>query len=197
MRPLRNGFSVAELTVSLAVLSMLVFLSVPPLLEASGDFRLRLAAQEAVVVMRGARSMAVRRSAYVAVRFRADANGRATWAVYVDGDGDGVLSRDIDSGRDRVLSPPRLLSPHDSGVMYGFPPGQVIPDPGSPRTRLHLEDPVRFNRSDMASFSALGESTPGSLYLTDGKRRLVAVRVFGRTGRVRVLTWNPKTRVWS
>ncbi len=197
MKTPHDGFSVIELMVCLAVLSFLLFVSVPPLLEASGDFRLRLAAEEAVVVLRSARSMAVRRSAHIAVRFRAGADGRATWAIYADGDGDGVLSRDIASGRDPLLSPPRPLSSHDSGVYYGFPPGQSIPDPGSPRQRLHPVDPVRFNRSDMASFSSLGESTPGSLYLTDGRRRLVVVRVFGRTGRVRVLAWNPKTRVWS
>lgn len=193
-----HGFTFIELMVCLAVFSFLLFLTVPPLLESSGDLRLRLAAEEAVVVLRSARAMAVRRSVNVAVRFRADeAGGRAAWAVYADGDGDGVLSRDIASGRDPQLSPPRQLSPHDSGVYYGFPPGQAISDPGSPRQRLRPVDPVRFNRSDMASFSPLGESTPGSLYLTDGKRRLVVVRVFGRTGRVRVLRWNPKTRVWS
>ena len=69
---------------------------------------------------------------------------------------------------------------------------------GSPARRAHLEglgDPIRFNRSDLASFGPLGTGTPGSLYLTDG-RRLVVVRVLNRTGRVRTLAWDRNTDTW-
>ena len=59
-----------------------------------------------------------------------------------------------------------------------------------------MSDPIRFNSSDLASFSALGTSTPGSLYLTDGVGRLVAVRVANRVGKVRILTWVPERRIW-
>ena len=76
---------------------------------------------------------------------------------------------------------------------FGPPPA----DPGSPGRQLdRLDDPIRFNQSDLASFSPLGAATAGSVYLTDGRSRLAAVRVFNRTGKVRVLVYDPKERVW-
>jgi hypothetical protein len=57
-------------------------------------------------------------------------------------------------------------------------------------------DPIRFNQSDLASFSPLGTSTPGSLYLSDGLRRLAVVRVANNAGRMRAYTWDPERRVW-
>ena len=59
-----------------------------------------------------------------------------------------------------------------------------------------LDDPIRFNQSDLASFDPLGTATPGSLYLTDGQSRLTAVRVTSRTGRVRVLRYDSRARAW-
>lgn len=59
-----------------------------------------------------------------------------------------------------------------------------------------LDDPIRFNQSDLASFGPLGTATPGTLYLTDRRSRLTAVRVTSRTGRVRVLRYDPGARTW-
>jgi len=60
-----------------------------------------------------------------------------------------------------------------------------------------LLDPIRFNRSDLASFSALGAATPGSVYISDQRANLVAVRVTSRTGRVRLLHYDYKSRQWT
>ena len=68
----------------------------------------------------------------------------------------------------------------------------------NPRRRLdRLDDPIRFNRSDIASFNQIGRSTPGSLYLTDGRYLLSVVRLFGRTGKVKVMRYDPETEVWQ
>jgi type II secretory pathway pseudopilin PulG len=191
-----KGFQLAELTVALAVLAFLVTLGLPPLLRSSGDLRLRLATGELVSVLRLARSWAVRHSANVAVKFRTARDGVVTYTLYRDGDGDGVLNRDIDSGVDPQVEPPRRLSNFGRGFGFGFPPGHPVPDPGSPGHRVPTSDPIRFNQSDLASFSALGTSTPGSLYLSDGLRRLAVVRVANHAGRMRVFTWDPERRVW-
>ena len=60
-----------------------------------------------------------------------------------------------------------------------------------------LDDPIRFNRSDLASFSPMGAATPGSVYISDQRSNLVVVRVTSRTGRVRVLRYDYDTEVWS
>jgi type II secretory pathway pseudopilin PulG len=191
-----KGFQLAELTVSLAVLTLLVLLGAPSLVQASGDMRLRLAAGELAGVLHLARASAVRLDANVAVKFRTAQDGTVTFTLYRDGDGDGVLNRDIDSGVDRPLGPPRRLDNLGRGVGFGFPPGPPPADPGSPGHLLAPGDPIRFNSSDLASFSSLGTSTPGSLYLTDGVKRLLAVRVANRAGKVRILAWLPERRIW-
>jgi hypothetical protein len=118
------------------------------------------------------------------------------WSLYADGDGDGVLNADLSDGTDPRLTLPRPLTYFGRRIRFGFPEGAKPSDPSNPRRRLEgLGDPIRFNRSDLASFGALGTGTPGSLYLTDG-RRLVVVRVLSRTGRVRVLAWDRETDTW-
>jgi type II secretory pathway pseudopilin PulG len=191
-----KGFQLAELTVALAVLAFLVTLGAPPLLRASGDLRLRLAAGELVSVLRLARSWAVRHNANVAVKFRTSQDGKITYTLYRDGDGDGVLNRDIDAGVDPQVEPPRRLSNLGRGFGFGFPPGPPAPDPGSPGHRVPTSDPIRFNQSDLASFTPFGTSTPGSLYLSDGLKRLAVVRVANQAGRMRVFTWDPERRTW-
>ena len=193
----QKGFQLAELVVVLAVFLSLAMIGAPPLLRISGDLRLRLAAQELVGALRLARSWAVRHDANVAVKFRTAPDGTVTFTLYRDGDGNGVLNREIDSGVDPQVEPARRLSALGRDVRFGFPPGPPPPDPGSPeRTLDENGDPIRFNQSDLASFSPFGTSTPGSLYLTDGVKRLVVVRVTDQAGRVRVITWDPERRLW-
>jgi type II secretory pathway pseudopilin PulG len=191
-----RGFQLVELIVVLGVLALVLMIAAPPFFEISADLRVRLAAEELVAVLRSTRWNAVRRSANVAVKFRTEKDGAVTYAVYRDGDGDGVLNRDINAGQDPEVAPPRRLSHLGRGVGFGFPPGPAPRDPGSPDRRLKAGDPIRFNDSDLASFSPLGTSTPGSLYVTDGRKRLAAVRVFGRTGKVKVLTYDVREQVW-
>jgi prepilin-type N-terminal cleavage/methylation domain-containing protein len=194
---IQKGFSLVELIVALALLASLLALAAPPLLRSTGDLRLRLAAQELVGTLRTARSYAIRHSANVAVKFRTARNGEVTFALYRDGDGDGVLNRDIDAGVDPQVKPPRPLAHLGGGFGFGFPPGPPPRDPGSPDRPLGgLDDPVRFNQSDLASFSPLGTATPGSLYVTDGQSRLAVVRVQNRTGKVRVLVYDAEAQVW-
>jgi type II secretory pathway pseudopilin PulG len=196
MKSHEKGFQLAELIVSLAVLVLILLLGAPSLVQATSDMRLRLAAYELVGVLRLARSSAVQLDANVAVKFRTAKDGTVTFTLYRDGDGDGVLNKDIDAGVDRPLGSPRRLANLGRGVGFGFPPGPAPADPGSPGHPLDVSDPIRFNSSDLASFSSLGTSTPGSLYLTDGVGRLMAVRVANRQGKVRVLTWFPERRIW-
>ncbi|MEA2599683.1 MAG: hypothetical protein QOF89_675 [Acidobacteriota bacterium] len=192
-----KGFQLIELIVALAVLGTLVLLGAPSLLRGTDDLRLRMAAGEVAGVLRMSRSFASRYGANVAVKFRTDSRGAVTFTVYRDGDGDGVLNQDIDRGTDPQVVPPQGLRFFGRDVGFGFPPGPAPMDPGSPGHRMdRLDDPIRFNESDLASFGSLGTSTPGSVYLRNGSDHLVAVRVLNRTGKVGVLTYDAKARVW-
>lgn len=194
----RRGFTLIELLVVLAVLSIVLTMGVPTLLDTFAQLRVNMAASEAATQMRLARITAVRSRAYVAIRFEERDDGTVDTVVYGDGDGDGVRSRDIERGVDPRLRQPVPLRRIGASVRLGFPPGKPPRDPGSPRRRLgRLDDPIRFNRSNMVSFSPIGASTPGSLYFTDGKSRLAAVRVYGRTGKVEVLEYDVETEEWK
>jgi hypothetical protein len=196
MRSTESGFEIAELVVSLAVLTVLLMLGLPALAHFASGLRLRLAAGELEGTLRSARSLAIRLDTEVAVKFRPRPDGSATWAVYRDGNGNGVLNRDITAGIDPQVTPPQVLEELGRQMRFGFPPGRPVRDPGDPRSLLSTDDPIRFNQSDLASFGPLGTSTPGSLYLTDGQSRLLAVRVYGRTGKVKVIAYDFDAEVW-
>jgi hypothetical protein len=103
----------------------------------------------------------------------------------------------VASGRDPQVGPAgRTLAHFGRGVRFGFPQtAGPLRDPGG-RRLARLDDPLRFNNSDVASFGPLGTATPGSLYLTAGDGTLACVRVTSRTGRVRVLVRDPRSGDW-
>ena len=196
MKRLRSGITLIELIVVLGLLSVL-FAATPRVITWSLGLQVRLAAWELVGILRQARSSAIRLGVNVGVKFRTTEAGDVSFTLYEDGDRDGVRTADIDSGVDPRIGLPRQLHHFGRRVRFGFPAGVRPRDPGDPRRRLgRLRDPVRFNRSDLASFSPLGGSTPGSLYVTDGRHHLVVVRVFGRTGKVKILRYDARSERW-
>lgn len=189
------GFHLLDLLVTLVILGLVATLAAPPLFRASAGLRVRLAAAEVAGVMRRARSTAVMRSTRVAVKFGTEGE-RVTYTLYRDGDGDGVRSRDIERGVDPPMTRPQPLMHVGKEVRFGFPPGPPPKKPSGSGRLSRLHDPIRFNRSDLASFDPVGTSTPGSVYLTDGRDRLAVVRLFHRTGKVKILVYDRKTESW-
>ncbi len=191
------GFSLAETLVYLAVILLITASGIPPLLDWASGLRVQLAAGEMTGVMHRARIFSAQRNAKVAVKFHVQSNGVVTHALYRDGDGDGVRNADIDTGVDPEVRPPRRLAHLGRRIRFGFPPGNPPRNPGNPRQRLdRLDDPIRFNRSDLASFNPRGTATPGTIYLTDGRRHLAAVRVNNRSGKISVLYYDPDAEIW-
>jgi prepilin-type N-terminal cleavage/methylation domain-containing protein len=192
-----HGFTLLETTIVLAVIGLFASLAAPNLVRATSRTRVAAATAEIRAGLADARSTAVRFNANTALRFETSPAGTFC-RVYRDGDGDGVLTADIQTGTDRPHGPLRQLGSPGFGVEFGFPPGARPRDPGTPGSRLRdLNDPIRFNRSNLASFDPFGSATPGSVYLTDGIAELQVVRVYGRTGRVRVLRWDEGADAWS
>lgn len=186
-----------ETLIAVSVGAALIGSAVPPLLDATARLRVRGAAEEIRGTFRLAQSFALRYDTNVGVKFRELPDGRVTFALYRDGDGDGVLTADIDRGDDPELEPPRVLQHFGRSAGFGFPPGMVPRDPSDPRRRLTgLDDPIRFNGSNIASFSALGTSTPGSIYLSDRRSVLAAVRVLSRTAKTAIVFYDAKAERW-
>ena len=192
------GFTLVELLIVLALVALLAAVLLPMWNSLSSSLRLDLAAHEMVSTLRLARTYATQRSVNVAVKFYpAGTGGRrlSAFALFRDNDADGVSNADIVAGIDTLVMPERRLQHMGERVRFGFPSVGPLRDPaGAPLTRLW--DPIRFNRSDLASFGPIGTSTPGSLYITDGQK-LVVVRVSNRTGKVRVLRYDADRRIWK
>ena len=192
-----RGFSLLEMVVVLAIFASVITMAVPNLIRQSAGQRVRSAAAETVTILRLARANATRLNVKVGVKFILGEDHVAYYRLYQDNDGDGVRSKDILAGIDTPIGAPRRMAHLGHRVGFGFPPGKPPRDPGNPKRRLdRLDDPIRFNRSDIASFGPMGTSTPGSLYLTDHRDHLVVVRLLGLTGRVRTLIYDREEERW-
>lgn len=179
----QRGRTLLEVVLVMALMLVGASFLVPGLRAYSQETHLMGAAQVFKGQFREAQSIAVRRNVETAIRF--ETSGGATYySLYVDGNGNGVLSADIAAGRDRRLSGPRPLAAGASGVRVGINPGvpAIPPDRGT----LDPADPIRFGRSNMLSFSPMGRATPGTFYLS-GEHAQAAVRVTPGTARVRIM----------
>lgn len=191
---LARGVSSYELLLVLGVGSGILLAVAASVLQLRAALAVRSAAREVQVAFYRARSEAISRERKVGIKFRKNGD-RYEWALYGDGNGNGVLSAEILSGMDRPLGVAFPWSRNDvaPGILTGIP----VPDPGAPGRQLtRPEDPIRFNLSDICSFSPVGESTPGSVYLWDGHDRMAVVRIFGRSAKVRALYHRRGERGW-
>jgi prepilin-type N-terminal cleavage/methylation domain-containing protein len=180
-----RGFSLVEVLVVLAIVLVMASVGFPYFRAHFAEAHLVGAGQQFKSQFRLACSAAVRSAAYTAIRFERRSDGSVWYAVYQDGDNDGVRSADIIARRDHLLSGPFPLSGGAPGVRVGINPGV----PALPPEHGKLSgDPVRFGVSDILSFSPLGTATPGTFYLA-GDSGQAAVRVTGGSARVRLMVW--------
>lgn len=193
-----SGYTLLDLLIVVAILGFVAAVIYPPFVRTTSSLRLQLAAQQMAGTMRLARAYAIRHNANVAVKFRTEDDGTMTYALYRDGDGDGVRNHDIESGNDPQVWAPRRLSYFNRDIRVGIPPGRPPRHPGNPARRLdRLDDPIKFNRSDLASFSPLGTATPGSIYLCDDYRHLMVVRTYHISGKVTILSYDETAETWQ
>jgi hypothetical protein len=136
---------------------------------------------------------ALKRNVCVAVRFDPIDLGR--FAVYADGDGDGVMQADVDRGVDRAIAPDVRLSDVFATVAFRIP--NDVPDPDGGSTLAAGSDPLRLGSSNFVTFSPLGSTSSGTLYLTALTGPQLAIRLMGATGRMRVLWLDSATRQWN
>jgi type II secretion system GspH-like protein len=189
-----RGLTSVEIVVALALMGALMTATATGAFQLQSALAVRSAAAELSAAFLRARTYALTRGISVALKFRKD-GGRWEWALYRDGNGNGVRNAEIQSGVDRSLGLAIVWPRTDvrPAILQGTP----VPDPGSPGSSLdRLDDPIRFGSSDLCSFSPLGESTPGSVYLWDGRDRMAVVRIFGRSAKVRTLFHYRGERSW-
>lgn len=190
----QRGFTLIELLTTVAIIGVLVACAMPSWLSIRRRAAIRSAAAEIRSVFHQVRSRAIARARHSGVRFTR-AGDQWQYAVYDDGDDDGIRNDDIDRGVDRRVSPPRFLLQQPHLVTIGLLPYTVRDPDGDPLKPG--DSPVHFNRSSICSFSRLGTATPGTIYLTDSNGSLYAARIFGASAKIRVLRYEPASRKWE
>lgn len=187
------GYSALEVMFVTALIATVGSIAVPQLLSAADDTRTVAAVRYLAGRLQRARMEAVTRAAVTSVRFTVDPAGYS-FAVYVDGNGNGVLATDIQHGVDRLVNASERLSDNFHGVDIGVLPDVPAVDAGSQPPN---GDPLKLGTSNAVSFSPHGTSSAGSIYIRGHGRRQYVIRIFGETGKTRVLRYNAATNQWS
>jgi type II secretory pathway pseudopilin PulG len=138
------------------------------------------------------RMEAVKRSAFVAIQFVGKSDGY-WFRTYLDGNHNGVLSKDIIRGVDRPLSPELRLDQQFPGVTFGIHPEVSGLDPAEAFDR---SDPVQIGSSTLMSFNPNGSSTSGTLFIRGLRANQFAVRVLGTTARARIFHFDFQDGKW-
>jgi type II secretory pathway pseudopilin PulG len=185
-----HGYTTLELLIVATLVIILAALTVPVTSATIDSNRVRHAANFAAARMRYTRQQAVFGNRAFAMVFDST-GGRWQFRVCSDGNYNGVRRLDISLGHD-----PCIDGPHDIETM--FQGTKVAADPAirGPAGEPGSSDAVRFGRSNIFSCSLGGSCNAGSLYLQSPGGTQYAVRVFGATGRTRVLRYERATSRW-
>jgi len=191
----QRGLTLPELLTTIAIIGMIAAVAFPSMMTLQRRAATRNAASELRSIFSAARMRAIAQSHNCGVKFLK--NGDAwTYALYDDGDGDGVRNDDITSGVDHCIqSARRVLASTEKRAFIGLPPNTLKDPDGDPLPPT--KSPVNFNNSTICSFSPMGEATPGTIYISDSIDDVYAVRVLGASGRIRVLRWNRGKAKWE
>lgn len=187
------ALSLLDLVFALGLSATLAGVAVAQTLGSLDDMRATAAARYLSTRLQQARLQAIVRGHRVALRMDQIGHGYSV-AGFVDGNRNGVLSADIQAGIDRPIDRPETLDQRFPGVGFGVLPGLPPVDPGGSPPG---SDPIRTGASDMVTFTPTGTATSGSLYILGRSRTQMAVRVFGQTGKTRVLRFDARHGQWS
>jgi hypothetical protein len=197
MKAGERGAGLAGVLMLLAIVGLVLGVSLPSVSHAVRGARIRAGTLEMVSAMRTMRHRAIAESRSHGLVFTPRGDDWE-YALFVDGDGDGLRTRDVHRGVDLLVGGPWRLSRRHPTVRPGFLPLERLRRIPPARGFLRdLSDPVRFGRSDIIACSANGRCSSGTLYLTDGMAAQWAVVLYGVTGRLRVLRYTPEEEQWE
>jgi prepilin-type N-terminal cleavage/methylation domain-containing protein len=191
------GFSFVESLVALALIGIALLMATTALAGRRGAHAATAGARELAVTLQALRFRAIAANRNHGLYFERDGDGWR-WFVVRDENHNGLRTGEILNGVDRKLSGPHRLSDRVGGVELGFPVATTLPNLPPRRGSINgLDDPVKFGRADIISFSPLGRASSGTLYLSDGRYALRAVVLFGPTARVRVWRFDTREGRWK
>ena len=191
--PDSRGYTLIETIVTAGLCTVMGAVAAPMIGRTLDRERTIIGTQFLAGQLQRARLESLRRARAVAMRLEL-AGDRTSVQLFADGDGDGVLQRDIDRGVDPPLTPMEFLDDRSRDVSLRI--NQPVTDAGGAGELSPGDDPLRIGATALLSFSPLGGATAGTLYVAARRGPQMAIRVFGGTGRVRILTFDAQARQW-
>lgn len=194
MRTDDHGQALVDVMCALALVAILCAFALPVVAGPMERERAIVGAQVVNGHIQHARFEALRRATSVALQIDI-VTGRTSLRLFVDGNGNGVLQRDINLGVDYPISGTDWIDQHVRDISLRI--NQPIPDIGGGASLKPGDNPMRIGRTSLLAFSPMGNSTSGTLYIAATAGPQMAVRLYGATGRTRVLTFNAPSRQWD
>lgn len=189
-----SGTSLIELTVVIAIIGILALCAIPSFGNYRRNSSVISAGNEMRSLLRAVRSRAIARGRNSGVKFTRSGNNW-TYTLYDDGNGNGISNADINKGIDRRYFGPAVVMPSFRMASIALLPN-IIRDPDGAKL-LPTDPALQFGTSTICSFSTVGTGTPGTMYISDGIDHLYAVRVFGASGKVRMLRYDAGRAKWE
>jgi prepilin-type N-terminal cleavage/methylation domain-containing protein len=190
----QHGLTLLEIVIVLAIIGIVVAASAPAFANYRRRASMNAEVAELRTILRGIRSRAIAHGMHAGVKFTRAGDGWV-YSLYDDGNDNGIRSADISRGIDRRYAGPSMLMPQFNIASIALL-STTIKDPDGDKL-LPTASAVQFGSSTICSFSPTGSGTPGTIYITDGAGQLCAVRVYGASGRVRVLRYDSLNKRWS
>jgi hypothetical protein len=185
------GSSFVEVLVAVALMVVIGAASVPPLLSLRDNVHIAGAARHVAAIVYATRAESLKRGVNVALVFQSSAAG-IRFAMFADGNYDGVRSADVLAGIDRQVAPWLRIGDQFPRASFGIVPGVLDPDSGSALSG----SPLKLGGSSVLSFAPAGSATSGTVYLRGPAEQQFAIRLLGTTGRSRLLRFDFKVKRW-
>jgi type II secretory pathway pseudopilin PulG len=186
-----------EAVAGLLVMALVAAAVMPAFARMRAEALAAAAARHLAVTLRALRWKAVAQARGHGLYFVEDRRGWC-WYEVRDGNGNGLRTAEVSDGTDPTLAGPLRLEDVASGVGLGLPVGEAIPRiPPASGWIDDFADPIRIGNTNLLAFSPFGTSSGGTLYLTDGAKRLYAVVLYGRTAKIRVWRYAAASRQWT
>jgi prepilin-type N-terminal cleavage/methylation domain-containing protein len=189
-----SGFSLLELLVVLAVVSLIVCLNTTDLLGAQRQRDFEQFAREMVALLETCRWKALNERSYAGAIVEEQENVRYV-SLYLDGNGNGIRTADVQAGKDYRFRGPVRMEKGSQDIATGIL-NESIPELPPKKGFLNPDDPVQFGKSNIISFSPKGDSSSGTLYLAcRSQQQMFAVVIYGATARLRL--WKYSNHEWQ
>ena len=198
-RPRQGGIYFPEILAILALMGLALAGAAPSARRVIARELGEITASQIVSEIRLHRSETVASGVGRAMVFARRSDAEWTITVVLDGDGDGVRADDRRRGIDRIVDGPQAVTDRFGGARLGFHPSltQLRSPPPTSAPLGDLDDPVRLGLGDVISFNPRGTITSGTIYLTDGSERQLAVVLYGQTARLRLWEYDLSLGRWK